>query len=1110
LSEFKDWTDCGLWKALDLRTGHHAKGCCTTLRRVMPIIQTVLASGGTSPTDFTLHDAGHSFRVAQRMQEIVGETIGTLSDFELSLLILSAYLHDIGMTPELRSVNAHYTYLLTGNKDGLADSEVDELQTWLDDGAYQIIPPISDAAPSAEQLELARELTTYYCRYRHNDWSANWIRKNLQGESLGNYDGWVEDLILLCQSHHFGGDRLKSQAFEPRWVGTPPVQVILRFLALVLRVADILEFDPERTPDVILHHRDISPESQIYWWKDRGISLMMSSETIVLTARPSSARIHKAIEEMVSAIDTELALCRRISEESPLGAMPGTSTPLPYKWAWPGVVHADITPREGTYEYIDGAFRPDTKKLLSLLSGTSLYQTPLHAVRELVQNAFDAVGERIAYKRLSQPNPASSILASQLAEQHRVSLQLLTDGPDAYLVCTDNGIGMTKAIIRDRVLVSGSSPRHDVRNLDRQCRGAGFQLGRSGQFGIGILSYFMIATNVEIETLRAQEAPDSESAAWHFGTEGVGSFGELRKLRGKPPGTQVRLRLTPEISNSLAEWYESLRSYLERTLVYCPCEFHFSSTLPACEPLELKPGWCPRDHDAAAFSGLESRDGSQEAKIFHLISSAERERRLAAKREVDDLRQEFISHLFWRVEEGVLPDGSAQYVIQIPYFQLEGGVSLAFLRARMEDKKPLAIHRFLNGTHFHPEGYIEEAWKGMAAGHSGWSGSRSAYRGGRSIRGAFLRVNWISDLAVKIQASRDAFIETKNRSHRWPEIEAHRRKMLDQFLEDFKDSKYAWLNERIAGRSPARSRRLQWLKEDEIQEVATKELTQLSWGEIKFPALNRSSFGYLFDHQGQGRHGFMLNDKPVSVIPWSVPAPATSTESGAIGWNAIHIPPDRVVWLEGWHISLAPIWLRRPGVSMQRPWIESKFPPQWSELCGANFDWYAGSDTATVVLNCNNSLVKKADAQAWSWCEQTFRESIDPVPQRDELLSDPSKAASWLLQCISRDSSDIWEGLPERDPELLTGLLGILFPRRNPAECWRTMFWVEDPGASSRLRVITPGNWKAIKDDVGQYLPTPPLDWRITRPDQASGAGYLRRQLFGSEAANEKPKGKQS
>ena len=83
----------------------------------------------------------------------------------------------------------------------------------------------------------------------------------------------------------------------------------------------------------------------------------------------------------------------------------------------------------------------------------------------------------------------SEKLAKQLSEQHRVSLQLETEGGDAYLVCTDNGIGMTKAIIRDRVLVTGSSPRHDVRTLDRRCREAGFDLGRSGQF---VLEYNLL------------------------------------------------------------------------------------------------------------------------------------------------------------------------------------------------------------------------------------------------------------------------------------------------------------------------------------------------------------------------------------------------------------------------------------------------------------------------------------------------------------------------------------------------------------------------------------------------------------------------------------------
>jgi hypothetical protein len=398
----------------------------------------------------------------------------------------------------------------------------------------------------------------------------------------------------------------------------------------------------------------------------------------------------------------------------------------------------------------------------------------------------------------------------------------------------------------------------------------------------------------------------------------------------------------------------------------------------------------------------------------------------------------------------------------------------------------------------------------MAVGHARWTDSRSYYHEARSLPGAFLRVNWVSDEVGKILASRDAFTEANYQSSRWLEIEAHARKMLDQLLEDFKDSQYAWLNERIAGRTPARHRRIQWLREEE-QSAAERKRLHLCWGEVKFPALSRSSFGYLFDHFPRPAGGLTLNNRPVCVVPWSIPAPATDSdsESGAIGWNPINTPPDRVAWLGGWHFSMAPIWLRRPGTVLQRQWLESKFPPQWKELCGAEFRWYAGQDKTAIVWNCDHVLVKKADAQARGWCEKTFRESIDPVPLRDELLSDPSKAASWLLQCLSRDSSAVWEGLPERDPELLTGLLGILFPRRPSIECWRAMFWIEDPGAQSRLRVITPGHWKAVRNDIGPYLPAAHDDWRIMGADEASGARDRSGKPLGKKSPHLQSGGKQ-
>lgn len=128
MSDIHDWTDSRLWRALEECQDPHAEACRTTLHQIMPDIQSVLVSGGTAPKDFTLHDAGHSFRVARNMFEIARESMPILSSYELLLLFLAAYLHDIGMTPEYRKVNGHYGYLLTGDVSTLTDEERSALQ----------------------------------------------------------------------------------------------------------------------------------------------------------------------------------------------------------------------------------------------------------------------------------------------------------------------------------------------------------------------------------------------------------------------------------------------------------------------------------------------------------------------------------------------------------------------------------------------------------------------------------------------------------------------------------------------------------------------------------------------------------------------------------------------------------------------------------------------------------------------------------------------------------------------------------------------------------------------------------------------------------------------
>jgi hypothetical protein len=310
-----------------------------------------------------------------------------------------------------------------------------------------------------------------------------------------------------CKSHHYGYNQLVRPRFDAKQVGTPSQTVHLRYLAVVLRVADVLEFDPERTPDVIFRHRAIAQKSVIYWHKDHQISIRheRDAKRLVIFASPGDARIHRAVETTVDQVDEELRMCRRLADETHFNRCPGLTEPLPHRWDLPSLVHREIRPKDGAYEYIDGSFRPDTNKVLSLLGGTALYSNPYAGVRELVMNAFDAVSEQIAYERLDEANPANPELEAEIGNRHQVTLRVEGEGTaEVSLVCSDTGAGMSKRIVRDHFLVSGMARRHDILALGRKCRGAGFEMGRVGQFGIGALSYFMLAKRV---TLRNTPKP---------------------------------------------------------------------------------------------------------------------------------------------------------------------------------------------------------------------------------------------------------------------------------------------------------------------------------------------------------------------------------------------------------------------------------------------------------------------------------------------------------------------------------------------------------------------------------------------------------------------------
>ncbi|HTI22701.1 MAG TPA: ATP-binding protein, partial [Kutzneria sp.] len=123
-------------------------------------------------------------------------------------------------------------------------------------------------------------------------------------------------------------------------------------------------------------------------------------------------------------------------------------------------------------------FQVDLRGVVDLLSH-HLYASPRVYLRELMQNAVDAVTAR----RAEVPNA-------------RAAISVVTR--PAAITVTDTGIGLTEAQVHELLATIGRSSKRDELGFARH--------EFLGQFGIGLLSAFLVADEVRVTT-KAAGAP---------------------------------------------------------------------------------------------------------------------------------------------------------------------------------------------------------------------------------------------------------------------------------------------------------------------------------------------------------------------------------------------------------------------------------------------------------------------------------------------------------------------------------------------------------------------------------------------------------------------------
>ena len=160
-------------------------------------------------------------------------------------------------------------------------------------------------------------------------------------------------------------------------------------------------------------------------------------------------------------------------------------------------------------------FQVNLGGIIDLLSNHT-YSSPNVFIRELLQNGVDAIVAR----NQSQPEHQGEMLIE-------LPTQNADDGP--VLIFSDNGIGLTEDEIHLFLATIGQTSKRDEWLQQRT--------DFIGQFGVGLLSCFMVSDEVIVVTRSAKE--EAETIEWRGRADGTYSLTILdRKMA---PGTEVRL-----------------------------------------------------------------------------------------------------------------------------------------------------------------------------------------------------------------------------------------------------------------------------------------------------------------------------------------------------------------------------------------------------------------------------------------------------------------------------------------------------------------------------------------------------------------------------------------
>ena len=456
--------------------------------------------------NYTLHDGTHLTNVCEWMHTLIHSRLfNNLTVNELAFLMMVACSHDLGM------IVSDDEKVILGNQ-----AKENKTAEWQQ---YYLRHPQDKALLPTETDRILRN----FVRENHHLRAKHYIDNVLPWPHSATLNlGITKELLFnVCKSHN------ENLSF----ISGSTDKLDVNFAAVLLRLADALDYDSSRAPELLYRFLGLDDprtndekKSDVEWTKNRAgkFDRTNPSTLVYRSTEITQPEIYQDLVGYIGWINKELPKCiSHLGEHSTRWG--GNNNMIP------ALIKLSITP-DG-FKSADFKLRMDQDKILELLSGDGLYDNPGVFVRELLQNSIDAVLTRCVFD-----NQFS-------VEDGRINVDVWQDGELYWFRIQDNGIGMDERIINEYFLNVGNSyySSNDGFVKDLAKRNIVQHFTPISRFGIGILSCFMGYNKeglIEVSTKRYSSPSEPLNNAYRIDITGLNGLYFLTELspnqKGRP------------------------------------------------------------------------------------------------------------------------------------------------------------------------------------------------------------------------------------------------------------------------------------------------------------------------------------------------------------------------------------------------------------------------------------------------------------------------------------------------------------------------------------------------------------------------------------------------